>query len=190
MGYLEIYLIGAVGPYIHGSGPYELGGMVIPSGSRSPIEALLSPIARIRENEAHTALDGYYRITTGTGGYHLYYQTDEIDDHGVDRYASRGETSYLNSYRFRTGSFVLGTDMMEYQFGSIWRGHGCGIVDAAIDCDRMLIASFSGGNPVGYLRHFPQAKEKDASGYSYCAVANLFGGNSGPNCDIFLEIKE
>ncbi len=190
MGYLEIYLIGAVGPYIHGNGPYELGGIVIPSGRRSPIEALLYPITRILENEAHTALDGYYRITAGTGGYHLYYQGNEIDDHGVDRYASKGETSYLNSYRFRTGSFVLGTDVMEFQFGSIWRGHGCGIVDAAIDCDRMLTASFSEGNPTGKLRHFPRAKEKDASGYSYCAVANLFGGNSGPVCDIFLEVKE
>ena len=64
------------------------------------------------------------------------------------------------------------------------------IVDAAIDCDRMLTASFSEGNPTGKLRHFPQAKEKDASGYSYCAVANLFGGNSGSVCDIFLEVKE
>ena len=190
MGYLEIYLIGAVGPYIHGNGPYELGGMVIPSGGRSPIEALLSPIARIRENEAHMSLDGYYKITTGTGGYHLYYQGNEIDDHGVDRYASKGETSYLNSYQFRTGLYALETDVMEFEFGSIWRGHGCGIVDAAMDCDRMLVASFSEGYPIGNLRHFPRAKEKDASGYSYCAVANLFGGNSGPVCDIFLEIRE
>ena len=190
MGYLEIYLIGAVGPYIHGSGPYELGGMVIPSGGRSPIDALVSPIIRIRENQAHTALDGYYMIKTGTGGYHLYCQSNEIDDHGIDRYANKGETSYLNSYRFRTGSFTLGTDVMEYQFGSIWRGHGCGIIDAAMDCDRMLAASFSEGYPIGILRHFSQAKEKDASGYSYCAVANLFGGNSGPIIDIFLEVRE
>ena len=42
----------------------------------------------------------------------------------------------------------------------------------------------------GKLRHFSRAKEKDASGFSYCAVANLFGGNSGPANDIFLEIRE
>ena len=76
---------------------------------------------------------------------------------------------------------------MEFQFGSIWRGHGCGIVDAAMECDRMLVASFSEGYPTGKLRHFSR---KDASGFSYCAVANLFGGNSGPANDIFLEIRE
>lgn len=43
MGYLEIYLIGAIGPYIHGNNPYSVGGIVVPSGGRSPIEALLSP---------------------------------------------------------------------------------------------------------------------------------------------------
>ena len=190
MGYLEIYLIGAIGPYIHGTGPYSLGGMVVPSGGRSPIDALAYSIIRIRENHAHTALSGYYKASTGTGGYNLYYQADEIDDHGIDRYADKGETSYLNSYRFRTESFALGTDLMEFQFGSIWRGHGCGIVDAAMDCDRMLVASFSEGYPNGILRHFSQAKEKDASGFSYCAVANLFGGNIGPVCDVFLEVKE
>ena len=190
MGYLEIYLIGAVGPYIHGNGPYNVGGMVIPVGGRSPIDALVSPITRIRENIAHTSLDGYYKMTSGTNGFNLYYQGNEIDDYGIDRYASKGETSYLNSFRFRTGSYVLGADVMEFQFGSIWRGHGGGIVDAAMECDRMLIASFSEGYPTGKLWHFPRAEEKDASGVSYCAVANLFGGNSGPVCDIFLEVKE
>ena len=190
MGYLEIYLIGAIGPYIHGNGPYELGGMVIPAGERSPINALVSSYVRIRENEAKTALDGYYKVSTGTGGYNLYYQADEIDDHGVDRYASKGETSYLNSYRFRTGWLAIGTDVMEFQFGSIWRGHGCDIVDAALDCDRMLVASFAKGTLMGILRHFSHAKEKDESGYSYCAVANLFGGNSGPVSDVFLEVRE
>jgi hypothetical protein len=79
---------------------------------------------------------------------------------------------------------------MEFQFGSICRGHGCGIVDAALECDRMLVASFSEGYPTGKLRHFSRATEKDASGLSYCAVANLFGGNSGPVVDVFLEVKE
>ena len=189
MGYLEIYLIGAIGPYIHGNGPYEVGGTVIPAGGRSPIEALVSPIVRIRENTSVSSLSGYYKTASGSG-YNLYHQSVEIDDHGIDRYANKGETSYLNSYCIRTGAFALGTDVMEFQFGSIWRGHGCGIVDAAMECDRMLVASFSEGYPTGKLRHFSRAKEKDASGFSYCAVANLFGGNSGPANDIFLEIRE
>ena len=25
---------------------------------------------------------------------------------------------------------------------------------------------------------------------SYCAIANLFAGNGGPACDIFLEIRD
>lgn len=189
MGYLEIYLIGAIGPYIHGNNPYSVGGMVVPSGGRSPIDALLSPIARIRENATETALPGYYKAISG-GGYNLYYQSVEIDDHGVDRYACRGETSYLNSYEIRTGLSFLGTDVMEFRFGSIWRGHGCGIIEAAQECDRMLGVSFTEGTPTGILRHFTRAAEKDASGLSYCAVANLFGGNSGPVYDVFLEVKE
>ena len=190
MGYLEIYLIGAVGPYVHGTGPYKVGGTVVPAGGRSPIDALVSPIVRIRENTAQTSLDGYYKMAFGTNGYNLYYQGNEIDDFGIDRYASKGETSYLNSFRFRTSALPLGADVMEFQFGSICRGHGCGIVDAAIECDRMLVASFSEGYPTGKLRHFSRATEKDASGLSYCAVANLFGGNSGPVVDVFLEVKE
>ena len=189
MGYLEIYLIGAIGPYIHGKNPYSVGGIVVPSGGRSPIEALLSPVARIRENATETALPGYYKAISG-GGYNLYYQSVEIDDHGVDRYASRGETSYLNSYEIRTGLSFLGTDVMEFRFGSIWSGHGCGIIEAAQECDRMLGVSFTEGTPTGILRHFTRAAEKDASGLSYCAVANLFGGNSGPVYDVFLEVKE
>lgn len=189
MGYLEIYLIGAIGPYIHGNNPYSVGGIVVPSGGRSPIEALLSPVARIRENATETALPGYYKAISG-GGYNLYYQSVEIDDHGVDRYASRGETSYLNSYEIRTGLSFLGTDVMEFRFGSIWSGHGCGIIEAAQECDRMLGVSFTEGTPTGILRHFTRAAEKDASGLSYCAVANLFGGNSGPVHDVFLEVKE
>lgn len=189
MGYLEIYLIGAIGPYIHGNNPYSVGGIVVPSGGRSPIEALLSPVARIRENATETALPGYYKAISG-GGYNLYYQSVEIDDHGVDRYASRGETSYLNSYEIRTGLSFLGTDVMEFRFGSIWSGHGCGIIEAAQECDRMLGVSFTEGTPTGILRHFTRAAEKDASGLSYCAVANLFGGNSGPVHDVFLEVKQ
>ena len=189
MGYLEIYLIGAIGPYIHGNGPYEVGGTVIPAGGRSPIEALVSPIVRLRETTSVSSLSGYYKTASGSG-YNLYHQSVEIDDHGIDRYANKGETSYLNSYCIRTGAFALGTEVMEFQFGSIWRGHGCGIVDAAMECDRMLVTSFSEGYPTGKLRHFSRAKEKDASGFSYCAVANLFGGNSGPANDIFLEIRE
>ena len=188
-GYLEIYLIGAVGPYIHGSGPYEVGGMVVPVGDRSPIEALVSPIVYIRENVATTSLPGYYRTWSGSG-YNLYYQAVEIDDHGVDRYAEDGETSYLNSYQIRTGSFSLGTDVMEFQFGSIFQGHGCGIVTAALESDRMLHAWFSVGYPVGRLRHFSMAEEKDDAGLSYCAIIDLFGGNGGPACDIFLELRE
>ena len=189
MGYLEIYLIGAIGPYIHGNNPYYVGGTVIPSGGRSPIDALMSPIAQIRENATQTALPGYYKAISG-GRYNLYYQSVEIDDHGVDRYASKGETSYLNSYEIRTGLSVIGIDVMEFRFGSIWRGHGCGIIDAAQECDRMLGVSFTEGTPTGILRHFSRAEEKDASGLSYCAVANLFGGNSGPVYDVFLEVEE
>ena len=189
MGYLEIYLIGAIGPYIHGTGPYQIGGMVVPSGSRSPIETYLSQIAVIRENVAQTSLSGYYR-TESANGYNLYHQYMEIDDFGIDRYANKGETSYLNSYLIRAGSFPLGTDVMTFEFGSIWRGHGAGIREAAYESGGMLQAWFSEGYPTGKLRHFSQAKDKDASGFSYCAVANLFGGNSGPAYDVFLEIKE
>ena len=190
MGYLEIYLIGAVGPYMHVSLPfYEVGGMVVPTGGRSPIESLLSPIIYIRENVATTSLSGYYKSFSGNT-YNLYHQYMEIDDLGIDRYAQAGETSYLNSYRIRTGSLSLGTDMLEFQFGSIWRNQGCGITEAVQECDRMLQSWFSEGYPTGKLRYFAQAEEKDDSGFSYCAVANLFGGNGFSVHDVFLEIKE
>lgn len=189
MGYIEIYLIGAIGPYIHGNDPYQVGGMVVPAGQRSPVAGLLSSIAYIQENVAHTSLPGYYKEKTGSK-YNTYYQSVEIDDNGIDRYASKGETSYLNSYFIRTGSFPLGNDVMEFQFGSIWSGHRAGINQAAQECDRMLHPWFSEGNPNGILRHFSRAADKDASGYSYCAVANLFGGNGGPAYDVFLEVRE
>lgn len=96
----------------------------------------------------------------------------------------------MNSYEIRTGLSFLGTDVMEFRFGSIWSGHGCGIIEAAQECDRMLGVSFTEGTPTGILRHFTRAAEKDASGLSYCAVANLFGGNSGPVHDVFLEVKQ
>ena len=190
MGYLEIYLIGAVGPYIHADNPvYQVGGTVVPAGGRSPIEALLSPIVHIRENVAVTSLSGYYKSGAGST-YNLYHQSVEIDDHGIDRYASEGETWYLNSYQIRTGSFPLGTDVMEFSFGSIWRGHGAGLVEAALESSGMLETWFSEGYPNGKLRHFPRAAEKDASGFSYCAVANLFGGNGFSVYDVFLETRE
>jgi hypothetical protein len=190
MGYLEIYLIGAIGPYIHSDNPgYQVGGMVVPAGGRSPIEELVSPTVIIRENTAVTSLPGYYKTQSGNG-YNLYHQSVEIDDQGVDRYASAGETSYLNSYQIRTGSFPLGTDVMEFRFGSIWRGHGAGLTDAALESGEMIHAWFSEGYPTGGLRYFNRAAEKDGSGFSYCAVANLFGGNSGPARDVYLEVRE
>ena len=190
MGYLEIYLIGAIGPYIHGDDQaYEVGGMVVPAGTRSPIEAFLSPIVYIRENVAVTGLSGYYKSQAGST-YNLYHQYVEIDDQGVDRYANAGETSYLNSYQIRTGSFPLGTDVMEFRFGSIWRGHGAGLLDAALESRGMLDAWFSDGYPTGNLRYFTRAEEKDDSGFSYYAIANLFGGKGFSVYDVFLEIKE
>ena len=189
MGYLEIYLIGAVGPFLRGDVPYEAGGMIVPEGGRSPIAALASGIIRIQENVAETSLPGYYLSDSGAG-YNLYHQAVEIDDNGIDRYAYRGETSYLNAYRIRTGSFAPGVPVMEFRFGSIFQGHGCGINTAALECDRMLEASFLEGSPTGKLWHLPGAGAKDGMGLSYCALANLFGGNSGPVYDIFLEVRE
>ena len=187
-GFLEIYLIGAIGPYIHGTDPYQVGGIVVPVGNRSPIETLLST-GRIQENTSHTSLPGYYR-TQSTSSYNMYYQAVEIDDNGIDRYAREGETSYLNSYRIRKGLHAFGTDVMEFQFGSIWSGHRCGIIEAAQECDRMLEAWFNGGNAVGKLTHFPRADAKDDSNVSYCAVANLFGGNGILPYDLYLDIQE
>ena len=188
-GFLEIYLIGAVGPYIHGTGPYQVGGMVVPAGNRSPLETILSSTARTRESVSHTSLSGYYR-TESTSSYNMYYQSVEIDDNGVDRYADEGETSYLNSYRIKKGLQALGTDVMEFGFGSIWRGHGCGIVDAALECDRMLEAWFHESASAGKLLHFPWAEDQDASGLSYCAIVNLFGGNGILPYDLYLDIQE
>lgn len=190
MGYLDIYLIGAVGPYLRGTDSYEAGGMVVPAGNRSPIAALAASEIYIRENVGVTHNSGYYLSYSGQG-YNLYHQSVEIDDHGIDRYAEDGETSYLNSYRIRTGSFRPGEDVMEFRFGSIFRGHGCGIVTAAQECDQMLEAWFQRSNRNGQLMHFPaaSAEEKDPAGYSWCAVINLFGGNGGPVHDLFLEIS-
>ena len=190
MGYLEIYLIGAVGPYIHADNPgYQVGGTVVPAGGRSPIEALVTPTVTFRENTAVTSLPGYYK-SQSTSTYNLYHQFVEIDDFGIDRYANQGETSYLNSYQIRTGYSPLGTDMMEFRFGSIWRGHGADILDAALECDRMLVPRFSEGYPNGKLRHLRRAAEKDEEGNAYLAVANLFGGNGFSVYDIFLEVKD
>ena len=188
-GFLEIYLIGAVGPFIHGTDPYQVGGMLVPAGNRSPLAEILAPTARIREDVALTSRADYYRAQS-TSTYNLYYQSVEIDDHGVDRYACDGETSYLNSYLIRKGLRELGTDAMEFRFGSIWRGHGCGILDAALECDHMLEAWFHESALAGKLRHFPWAADQDASGLSYCAVANLFGGNGVHTNDLYLDIKK
>ena len=79
---------------------------------------------------------------------------------------------------------------MEFRFGSIWRGHGAGLVEAALESHGMLEAWFSEGYPNGKLRHLRRAAEKDDSGFSYCAVANLFGGNGFSVYDIFLEVKD
>ena len=190
MGYLEIYLIGAIGPYIHTDNPgYQVGGMVVPAGGRSPIEALVSPTVTFRENTAVTSLSGYYK-SQSTSTYNLYHQFVEIDDFGIDRYANQGEASYLNSYQIRTGYFPLGTNVMEFQFGSIWRGHGAGLFEAALECDWMLVPRFSEGYPNGRLRHLRRASEKDDEGNAYVAVANLFGGNGFSVYDIFLELKD
>lgn len=188
-GFLEIYLIGAVGPYIHGGGPYQVGGMVVPVGNSSPIEALASPLIYIRENTATTSLSGYYKGWSGSGD-HIYYQAVEIDDHGIDRYAENGDTSYLNSYLIRAGAFPIWTDVMEFAFGSIFLGHGCGLVTAALESGGMLHAWFSEGNPAGKLRHFPRGTEMDDAGLSYCAIVNLFGGNGVSAYDLYLDIRE
>ena len=139
-------------------------------------------------------INGKANLHLGVAGFlivlHLYHQSVEIDDQGVDRYASAGETSYLNSYQIRAGSFPLGTDVMEFRFGSIWQGHGAGLTDAALESGEMIHAWFSEGYPTGGLRYFNRAAEKDGSGFSYCAVANLFGGNSGPARDVYLEVRE
>ena len=79
---------------------------------------------------------------------------------------------------------------MEFQFGSIWRGHGAGLFEAALECDRMLVPRFSEGYPNGRLRHLRRASEKDDEGNAYVAVANLFGGNGFSVYDIFLEVKD
>ena len=190
MGYLEIYLIGAVGPYIHADGTsYKVGGMVVPAGGRSPIEALLTPVASFLENTAVTSLSGYYRTFSGDT-FHLYHQSVEIDDLGIDRYANKGETSYLNSYRIQIGAHPLGTDMLEFQFGSIWRNHGSGIIEAALECDQMLEPRYTEGTPTGQLRHFRLATDKDEAGLSYCAFTDLFGGHDRSRHDLFLEIRE
>ena len=190
MGYLEIYLIGALGPYIHRDYPgYLVGGMVVPAGGKSPLEALLSPMVTIRENPAVSSHSGFYLTFSGPS-YNLYHQSVEIDDLGVDRYANRGETSYLNSYQIGKGNFPLGTDVMDFRFGSIWRGQGAGLVEAALECERMLVPRFTGSYPFGKLRHFREAADKDEEGISYLAAANLFGGNGISAYDIFLEVKE
>lgn len=188
-GFLEIYLIGAVGPFIHGTDPYEVGGMVVPAGNRSPLAEILSPTARIRENAAYTSHSDYYKAQS-TSTHNLYYQSVEIDDHGVDRYACDGETAYLNSYWIRKGLRELGSDVMEFQFGLIWRGHRCGIVDAALECNWMLEAWFHESALAGKLRHFPWAADQDDSGLSYCAVVDLFGGNGVCTNDLYLDIEE
>ena len=190
MGYLDMYLIGAVGPYIHGqNGPYMVGGMVVPEGDRSPIAGLAADEIYIRENVNTTSQSGYYYLSYRGQTYNLYYQCVEIDDQGIDRYAEDGETSYLNSYQIRSGSFRPGNDVMEYRFGSIFRGRGCGLITAAQECDRMLEAWFQRSYRSGQLMHFPgaPAEGKDPAGYSWCAVVNLFGGNGGPAYDLFLE---
>mgnify|MGYP002621756241 FL=1 len=191
MGDLECYLIGAVGPYIHGSGPYQVGGCLVPAGNRSPIAALGSGCFPIGENSTYTekavTMHGLYP-TSLSSYYHLYHQYDEIDDHGVEHYASQGETSWLNAFQIRTGTWPLGTDVMEFRFGSIFQGHGCGMVDAAWECDRMLCAFPANVRRKGNLFHFPDAGDKDAEGFSYCAVVNLFGGNGGSVYDLFIDM--
>ena len=193
MGYLEIYLIGAIGPYIHRDGAsYRVGGTAVPTGGRSPIEDLLTPVAYFWENTAVTSLPGFYMTQSGDAynQYRVYHQAVEIDDFGIDRYASQGETSYLNSYQIHVGAYPLGTDVLEFQFGSIWRNHGCGILEAALECDQILEPRYAEGSLTGKLRHFRLAADKDDAGLSYCAFADLFGGNGVTVQDVFLELRE
>ncbi len=187
MGYLEIYLIGAAGPYLHGNGPYLCGGTVVPSGNRSPIASQAAQKIQFEENTARTRLSGYY-LMESTSAHNLYYTAEDIDDHGIERFASRGETSYLDSYTFRKGTFAPGTDILEMRFGSISLGHGADRFQAAKDCDRMLVPRFRQGTLKGKLRHFPGMTPRDASGWSYCAVADLSAGNAGLYWDLFLDV--
>ena len=188
MGYLEIYLIGAIGPYIHGNGPYQLGGTVVPAGDRSPVANLAGQTVSIRENDGQTSLPGYYKGSSGST-WNLYYQDSDIDDHGIDRYACDGETAYLDSYQFRTGDRPLLSDVLEFRFGSISTGHRAGLPEAMDSCNHLLKPVFRQTVLKGKLRHFTGASERDASGCSYCALANLFGGNTGPVGDIYLDIS-
>ena len=123
-----------------------------------------------------------------TSAHNLYYTAEDIDDHGIERFASRGETSYLDSYTFRKGTFAPGTDILEMRFGSISLGHGADRFQAAKDCDRMLVPRFRQGTLKGKLRHFPGMTPRDASGWSYCAVADLSAGNAGLYWDLFLDV--
>ena len=56
-------------------------------------------------------------------------------------------------------------------------------------CNHLLKPVFRQTVLKGKLRHFTGTSERDASGCSYCALAILFGGNTGPVGDIYLDIS-
>lgn len=187
MGNLEIYLIGAAAPYIHeGNGVYGLGGRVIPAVS------VLTQAVSFSENTEYTAAcvngKGLY-LSWSDAFQNLYYQYDDVDEHGVARYARDGAYAYLNSYLFDKGSFLSGTDFLEFRFGSIFMDpyHEHDLLSAIRECDRMIKPVVSGCTRRNNLWHCIQAQEKDGNGLSYYAFASLFGGYGVFQSDFFIE---
>jgi predicted small lipoprotein YifL len=192
MGYLEVYLIGAVAPYIRSIGyAYDVGGTLIPAGDASPIGNLAGGRVTFGEDTDFTEVCvrqmGLYREYS-TATHNMYYQYEDVDAIGIQRFAKNGETAYLNSYRFAKGAWDPDTPFLEFAFGMIYMDgyHDHDIYAAAEECWRMTKATLSGCTRKGNLYHFTDAVDKDDNGYSYCAVVSLYGGEGYKRYDVFL----
>ena len=192
MGYLEIYLTGAVAPTIRSSGSqFSVAGTLLPSGSASPLGELAQGKVTFGENTEFTEKavreQGLY-LFSSTASHNLYYSYEDVDENGITRYAKNGETAYLNSYRLAKGAWKPDIAFLDFSFGMIYLDnyHDHDLFTAAQECGRMARATLSGCDKKGNLYHFRDAADKDGSGYSYCALINLFAGEGFQRFDVFL----
>lgn len=192
MGFLEVYLIGAVAPKIRSTGySYDVGGTLIPSGSGSPIASLTAGKLSFQEDTDFTEgcvnQQGLYKAAS-TSTYNLYYQYEDVDETGIQRYARNGDFDYLNSYRFQKGTWGPDEVFMEFSFGKIFMDnyHDHDLYAASEECWRMTKANILGCTRKESLYHFKNAAEKDDGGFSYCALASLYGGEGIYRFDLFL----
>ena len=171
---------------------YEVCGTLVPTGTSSPFTSLASGRLSFQENTDFTERcvneSGLLFKASAASGYHLYYQSEDVDENGITRYAANGETAYLNSYRFAVGTWEPDVAFLEFGFGMIYLDnfHDHDLFTASQECRTMTKVNILASDRKESLYHLRNAEATDGNGFAYCALASLFGGDGIYNYDLFL----